>query len=464
MTTRQSWFWLVAVVALCKCFLGTPAVEARQRLVVVSIDGLYPEAYLESAALGLEVPNLLRLAKGGVAAEAMIGVFPSTTYPTHATLITGVRPAKHGVTANAFFNPARGSKDMYWFTSGLRVPTLPEVAHAAGLKVASVQWPCLADADYVDLRIAEIWSVEPSTTTRELHHRFATPGLIDRVEERFGEWTHERFKWGHQDGRIVDAACAIIEADKPDAIWVHIIELDHVLHEWGRGSPEAHAAIAAADRHLGRILEALAAAGQAASTNVVVLSDHGFASVHSELRPNVILAELGLVTVPGDGVHVEDWKALFHTSAAGGALYLNEATDAASRDAALRRFRALADGRYSGLFRLLERRELDQLGAFPGAEFGIVAQVGYQLSNKLTGDFLSATHDRGQHGYLPDMPEMHAAFIASGPDFRSGVRVPRLRMVDVAPTLAHVLDVELGDQVEGVVVPGLLAEAERAAQ
>ena len=53
---------------------------------------------------------------------------------------------------------------------------------------------------------------------------------------------------------------------------------------------------------------------------------------------------------------------------------------------------------------------------------------------------------------------MHASFIAAGPSFRQGLRVPWMRMIDVAPTLAQVLGVELGPQAEGVVMVGLLAE------
>ena len=470
---------LAVVAVLAGALAGSAALGAgageRARLAVISIDGLYPETYTDPAPRGLAIPNLLALARAGVAADGVEGVFPSTTYPSHATLITGARPARHGVTANSFFNPAKGSRDWYWFASGLRVPTLPEVAHSAGYKVASVQWPCLADAPYVDFRIPEIWAVEKGAQSSELVRRFATPGLIERIEKRSGSpWTEDRFQWGKMDDRIVEAAASLIELEKPELLLVHIIEVDHELHAWGRDSEEGFRAIERADRHLGQILDALDHAGVREATDVVVVSDHGFASIHSVLHPNVILAELGLLEPPASAPvpagataspptgEVQSWRAVFHTSGSAGALYLREPTDAPASEQALRRFRELAEGRYRGLFEVLDRDTLAREGAFPGAEFGICAAIGYDLAGDYRGPFITASGSRGNHGYRPEWPEMHAAFVGAGPSFRKGLHVPLMRMIDVAPTLAHILGVELGEQAEGVAMVGLL-EAKRGA-
>lgn len=97
------------------------------------------------------------------------------------------------------------------------------------------------------------------------------------------------------------------------------------------------------------------------------------------------------------------------------ALYLRAPTDAPARELALRRFRELAEGRYRGLFDLLDRPDLERLGAFPGAEFGLSAAPGYDLAGGYRGPFITASESRGNHGYRPDWLEMHASFIAAGP-------------------------------------------------
>src|SRR5262245_11629034 len=56
-------------------------------VVMISIDGLVPDYYLEPARLGLKVPNLLRMKLGGAYAEGVEGIFPTVTYPAHTTMI-----------------------------------------------------------------------------------------------------------------------------------------------------------------------------------------------------------------------------------------------------------------------------------------------------------------------------------------------------------------------------------------
>ena len=67
---------------------------------------------------------------------------------------------------------------------------------------------------------------------------------------------------------------------------------------------------------------------------------------------------------------------------------------------------------------------------------------------------------RGAHGYDPDLPQMRASFIASGPGFRPGTRLPVFDNVDVYPLLMHLLQLpaEAGD---GEITPLLPALVER---
>jgi predicted AlkP superfamily pyrophosphatase or phosphodiesterase len=424
--------------------------------VLVSLDGLYPDVYRRAAALGVEVPNLLKLA-GGVSADGLQGIFPTSTYPSHATLVTGVRPARHGVVANSQFAPGGGEAGWYWFADSLRARSLPQAAHEAGLTVAVSCWPSLVGAAWVDWHLPEIWSTGPGdASSRDKVVRWATPGLVEEVERRFGAWTDERFEWGHQDDRITDGAVALIEAKRPHLLLVHLVEVDHVLHAHGRDAPEALRAFEAADRHLGRILEALQRAGLADSTNVVVLGDHGFADLHTDVRPNVELVRLGLLDAEPAG----GWRAIARTTTAAAGIAARG--DARAARAAQRHFEALAHGPYAAVFEVLPRAELQRYGAFPGAAFGLVCRPGYSFSGGRAGEFLVPSRSRGMHGYRPEEPAMHAGFVAAGPDFARGRRVPLLRALDVAPTLARLLEVSLGPQVEGIVVPGLLRGAAEA--
>ena len=70
---------------------------AKSRLVVLSVDGMHPSLYRTAEEFGLKLPNIQDLARHGAQAEAMESIFPSTTYPAHATLVTGVAPRVHGI-------------------------------------------------------------------------------------------------------------------------------------------------------------------------------------------------------------------------------------------------------------------------------------------------------------------------------------------------------------------------------
>ena len=50
-------------------------------------------------------------------------------------------------------------------------------------------------------------------------------------------------------------------------------------------------------------------------------------------------------------------------------------------------------------------------------------------------------HARGSHGYDPALPSMRALFIARGPAFRAGARLPVFDNVDVYPLLAKLIAV-----------------------
>src|ERR1051325_1302522 len=107
---------------------AAPATQPRRDayVVMISIDGLIPEYYTAPAPLGLNVPTLSRMKLNGAYAEGVEGVYPSVTYPAHTTLITGVRPALHGIVQNRIFEapPAEQTKEWYWFSKDLKIETL----------------------------------------------------------------------------------------------------------------------------------------------------------------------------------------------------------------------------------------------------------------------------------------------------------------------------------------------------
>ncbi|MDQ2666155.1 MAG: alkaline phosphatase family protein, partial [Gemmatimonadota bacterium] len=76
---------------------------AHPYVVMVSFDA-FRHDYIDR----FHPPAFMDVAARGVRASALIPSFPSKTFPNHYTLATGLYPGHHGITGNAFYDPARG--------------------------------------------------------------------------------------------------------------------------------------------------------------------------------------------------------------------------------------------------------------------------------------------------------------------------------------------------------------------
>ena len=95
------------------------------------------------------------------------------------------------------------------------------------------------------------------------------------------------------------------------------------------------------------------------------------------------------------------------------------------------------------LWRVINRREAIRLGANPRPALYLDAAPAFQISARADGSTISSTSDRTAHGYLPSRAEMRATFIASGKGIKQGQRIEYGRLIDIAPTIARLLGLEM---------------------
>ena len=431
-----------ALFALLTVLVSLAPSEAATRVVMISIDGLRPEVYLDPAALDLHMPNLEALAREGVRAQRMIPVFPSVTYPAHTTLVTGTRPAEHGSVTNFV-----SGQSWYLNASDIHSPTLWQAARAAGKKTAIVTWPATYGAQ-VDTLVPENLAFG-APDVRKLLRDGATPGLFDELEPKCGAARIPSFETPDAGEKIDDLtacfAAEVLRTRKPDLLLVHFLDADHRQHFAGVDSAEARHAFERIDHKIGELRAAVASAGVADESVFVIVGDHGFVPVHTSVNVNALIAATGFAKTRG-----------LRVSALGGsaALYVDgDAKLAARVESALRK---QIDRRYRGLVEIVPRADLEAMGAFPGAAFGLAAAEGYMLvATDAPAALLPTGGLVGMHGYLPTLPGMATGFIAAGPGVQRGVTIPLLRQLDVAPTVAALLGVSL-DQAVGFAVPGVL--------
>ena len=179
-------------LAFFSSMLLRPAAAAEHRVVLISVDGMSPYFYLEPEAYGLHIPNLVRLRDEGVAAEGVVGVYPSVTYPSHTTLVTGVRPAEHGIVTNTKVD------DWYLDSADIQVPTVWDAAESAGLTTAIVTWPASYGAG-VDFLVPENLGSHDDLLDRV--RSGSTPGLFVELESASGI-TPRMMPFSHPDAGV----------------------------------------------------------------------------------------------------------------------------------------------------------------------------------------------------------------------------------------------------------------------
>jgi predicted AlkP superfamily pyrophosphatase or phosphodiesterase len=417
----------------------------KHRVVLISIDGFAAFYWNDPEA---RIPHLRRLAERGAHASSMETVFPSTTWPTHVSMVTGVSPRAHGVVANHILNrQTRVPEDLtgdpiYDAPALLRAPTVYDLAHRLGLRTAAVDWPATRNASTLDFNLPffKDQRVFETQTARAVWEELTALGY---PMHRQGEWAllPKRFLKDEMVGRV---AAHVAGRHQPALLLLHFLCVDSLQHLHGPRSPEAYWALAYVDGLIGRLLHALADP-TLERTTVFVVSDHGFLPSRREIRPNVRLRKLRAERL-----------ARFVMNHGAGALYRLDADDDAI--AQLTREIAAMEG-VSGTW---PATEYAALGLPVPADHHQVADVmfeaapGYSYGDAADGDEEHGPpRYLGTHGQRPVYPDNAALFLAAGVGIRRGIPLGAIRSRDVAPTVAAALGLRM-EAVEGIVLDRIL--------
>lgn len=409
------------------------------RLLVISIDGLMPSRYTTPGPAKL--PTLRRLMSDGVYADGVIGVMPTSTYPSHTTLVSGVPPAIHGIYDNRIPDPeGQANGAWYWYSRAIKVQTLLTSAHARGLRVAAVSWPVSVGLD-IDYNVPEFWrSNHPETIT--LVRALSTPrNIIDAAEI----WRGKPFDWPQTDRDRTDFAKFLIRAYEPELVMVHLFDTDSAQHENGPASAEALAVHERVDGYVSEILDAVKDAGLADNTNVAIVSDHGFLPIQHQLQLNAAFKDAGLLTVDPRGI--TSWQAYAHPSGGTAYIYLKDPADQALSQRVHQLLAKLQADPANGIRKVFTREDLATIGSHPDADFAVDMAEGF-YTGAGTDALIGTPSDKGGHGFDPTRPELHASFIARGPVISRRGSLGLVRMTQIAPTLAHILNVGLAPQAD----------------
>ncbi|MDF2649464.1 MAG: type phosphodiesterase/nucleotide pyrophosphatase [Paenibacillus sp.] len=421
--------------------------DRTQHIMIISIDGM-AHYYLEEPRL--HIPHLRSLIEQGTVAK-MESIFPTSTWAVHTSLTTGTYPRRHGVLGNWVIRRSTGEVGEYFGDStyskneAIHVKTIYDAAKQIGWSTASICWPMTRGAESLDYNIPEFYK-------QELFEQFATHSLWEELKEAglpvhlYGDWSKDYNRGHMQDWLTTEVAKYLLKKHRPNFLQLHYLLPDTYQHGYGILSPEVLWSLEYIDERIGELITELRAKNLWENTTLFVVSDHGFVNTTKTFYPNVLFQRCGWYNP--DQPELSSVVAV--SNGGSGFVYVLE-TDKQRKLELLKRSKEelLAQGVIRKLFLPEDFPALGLPG--PGEmddqrpDFAFEAEKDVFVHFNNTGDQVLEQGAKffGMHGYLPDHEEMKCIFIAAGKGIPVGVRLPEIRAVDVAPTLAKLMGCDL---------------------
>ena len=425
----------------------------RGRHLLVILDGLRPD-YVTPQLM----PNLHALGQRGVLFASHHSVFPTVTRVNAASIVTGAYPARHGLMGNSVYFPEVDSRrflDTGDHTNLVRIdaatghrlltaPTLSELLQPSGRRVLAIGSGSTGAAYLLNHTLSG---------GAILHVGFAMPESLHREAlSRFGEMPPAGTPNDARNRRAVDLFLQLgLERIDPTVTLMWISDPDTTAHEHGVGHPTTIEALERVDAHIKRLEDGLRAAGVLDSWNIWITSDHGFSTYSTGV-------DIAGMLEPFSGALADGTPRIV---AGGGAVYVRdgERTIATAIVKQLQRTRGVGAVFTSAA----------DAGGLQGRESGTIGYDAIAWNHARAADILyspdwtdarnsygfpGSTASGGVAGHGSSSPyDVHNVLVAAGPDLKRGAVISTpTGNVDFAPTLLHLLRVDVPPSMDGRVM------------
>ena len=414
-----------------------------QYLIVISYDAFSKDNW-DTAS---KKQNLAKLITNGAWTNRVKSVYPTLTYVIHSSYVTGMYPKTHKVYHNNPLQPFVPEKDQdwHWFKGDIDSPTVYEAARQANLTTAGILWPVTGRAQAIKYNIPEIRAVRGENQAYKVLVN-GSPLYSIAMELKYGK--HRK---GIEQPFLDDftTLCAVdtIKRKLPNLLLMHLIELDDTKHLYGTKGPHIEDAIERIDRRIGDIMQAVKDRGIEHKTTYLIVGDHGQLDVRYKINLNTLFKEHGLIydkEDPNYGQPPKDWRA--YVQSAGGAAYVHfRPDDPEAREIAMRLIHEFAEDETNGIEAIYDRAKLKALHVEDRFDFMLEAKEGYAFEDNDEGELIVDLHAQGKvyatHGYSPEKPNYTSNLIISGPRIKKGFHIGEACVIDIAPTIASILDI-----------------------
>lgn len=424
-----------------------------RKLLVISIDSMVEE----DTPILRKLPNFGRILAQSSWVKQMESTYPTLTHSIHTSIITGCYPGRHGIIGNEQFIPGNFSPPWYENISFVKTQMLPQQAAGHGYTTAYVCWPLTqgAKAEWVLHRAG--LRVPPERCVDTMRH-LSSAGLVDELPADVMEsWNLPHFE--ASDRFSFRAGAYLIRKYQPDILYMHIILVDHIRHQYGVFSPEIEKAYRFLDEEFGLLLAALDETGLYDQTILNLTSDHGHLNVGRVVSLNRFLMEQGFLQADASGA-LRSWQAYAHSCAMSAQIHI-QGHDPSVRERVKSSLEA--HSRMLGIEKVFTAEEAAaKYHLYDG--FDLVAETDgatafssdYTAPLQMLPSNADYRYSRATHGHAPEKG-VQPTFFLRNPFARSQTVLDRGRIVDQAPTLARLLGFPL-QGCDGQPIPELTEE------
>jgi predicted AlkP superfamily pyrophosphatase or phosphodiesterase len=404
---------LLLLVFVTFQFLSTKAQDTTQKIitqrenakeqtkkpyvVLISIDGFRSDfTELHNASF------LSQMSKKGVRAAYMTPSYPSSTFPNHYSIVTGMYPSHHGLVDNSYYDATSNTN---YSMNNKAIVGQGKWYGGTPLWVLAEQQNMLSASFYWVGSEADIKGVRP-TYYYVYNEKIQMAQRINAVKN----WL------------------SLPENIRPHLITFYLPQVDHEAHDYGPNDVKVYNAVQMVDSSINALVNELALLHL--PINYIVVSDHGMTKIDVDKSIKLPKAiDTSFFKVPwGD--------ALVHVYAKPGA-DINATMYELKKDTSFDTFLPDQTPAY------WHYRKSDD-------RYNRIGDI--LLVPKLPGifNFSSRKPTPGKHGFDNNLPDMRATFIAWGPAFKQGTKISGFENVNVYPLIAHILGLQFDEkQIDG---------------
>lgn len=373
--------------------------------LVVSIDGADWKDWVN-------ISKFLSLSEPSFAVKNVQGTFPTDTYPSHVSIMTGDYPIHHGVIANVKDDSGCWNREH----SIIKSETIMQSAKKAGLKVASISWPVTLGLD-IDILFPEIWPPEERNAQIQAY-RDNTRGLGEYFDRNIDSL--ESFAGRDLDTFSSNLAIDILGNQHPDLMFLHLAALDCKKHNCNCDTDPLDDAYVFLAKLLSNII------AEADGYDYVFLSDHSQKPCKRKFSLEAASRHIGI-------------EPCFTTEPYG--LYSYIYTDDEPRT--LECIEKIKRQFPSSIGEVVPKREAQMRWNMDG-EFSFVLESGEGIYLTRGNDVYSSiepdTFSQSAHGYFPEKGP--SAFFAAYCKELKGSIYEKSSIINIAPTIASILNLE----------------------